>query len=99
MFLTDHVRLVLAGSENLATEVKRVRVLLDQKGEASEVGLLLKTLDNQTKEIETQVVCHNLALKRGQCREIFRLGFFFHGSGGRLHVVWFGSFSQRAIVF
>ena len=55
MFLTDHVRLVLAGCENLSTEVRRARVLLDQRGEASEVGLLLKSMENQTKEIETQV--------------------------------------------
>jgi hypothetical protein len=55
VFLNDHVKLVLAGCENLATVVKRSRVLLDQKGEASEVGLLLRSLDNQTKEIETQV--------------------------------------------
>jgi hypothetical protein len=65
VFLTDHVRLVLAGCENLATEVKRVRVLLDQKGEASEVGLLLKTLDNQTKEIETQVLYATTSLGNG----------------------------------
>ena len=55
MFLTDHVRLVLAGCENLSTEVRRARVLLDQRGEASEVGLLFKSMENQTKEIETQV--------------------------------------------
>jgi hypothetical protein len=58
VFLNDHVKLVLAGCENLATVVKRSRVLLDQKGEASEVGLLLRSLDNQTKEIETQVGIH-----------------------------------------
>ena len=55
VFLTDHVRLVLAGCENLSTEVRRARVLLDQRGEASEVGLLFKSMENQTKEIETQV--------------------------------------------
>jgi hypothetical protein len=56
VFLTDHVKLALAGCENLSTEVKRAKVLLDQKGEASEVGLLLKSLENHIKEIETQVV-------------------------------------------
>ena len=55
VFLNDHVKLVLAASENLGTVVKRARVLLDSRGEASEVGLLLRALDNQTKDIETQV--------------------------------------------
>ncbi len=55
VFLTDQVRLVLAGCDNLTTEVKRARVLMDQKGEASEVGLLFKSMENQIKEIETQV--------------------------------------------
>ena len=53
--MTDHVRVYLSGVENLTVEVRRARVLLDKSGEGSAVGLLLKSMENQCKDLETQV--------------------------------------------
>jgi len=54
-FMADHARLLAAGLDYVAIEVKRIKVLMDAKGESSEVGLLLKEVDNQTKELESYV--------------------------------------------
>ena len=54
-FLSGHVKVYLSGVENLTVEVKRARVLLAKAGEASAVGLLLKSLENQCKDLDTQV--------------------------------------------
>jgi len=54
-FMADHVKVYLAGVENLMIEVKRARLLLDKSGEGSAVGLLLKSMENQCKEIENNV--------------------------------------------
>ena len=53
--MTDHVKVYLSGVENLTVEVKRARVLMDKSGEGSAVGLLLKSMENQCKDLETQV--------------------------------------------
>jgi len=55
VFLADNVKVYLAGIDNIRTEIKRVRVILDPKSEGSEIGHLLKALENQLKELETQV--------------------------------------------
>ena len=54
-FMADHVKVYLAGVENLTVEVQRARLLLDKAGEGSAVGLLLKSMENQCKDLETQV--------------------------------------------
>ena len=35
--------------------MQRIRVIMDVKAESSEVGILLKTLENQVKEFEATV--------------------------------------------
>merc|ERR1719481_1699428 len=54
-FMADHVKVYLSGVENLFIEVRRARLLLDKSGEGSAVGVLLKSLDMQCKEVETHV--------------------------------------------
>jgi len=54
-FMADHVKVYLSGVENLFIEVRRARLLLDKSGEGSAVGLLLKSMENQCKDLETQV--------------------------------------------
>ena len=54
-FLSGHVKVYLSGVENLNVEIKRSRLLLDKGGEASAVGLLLKSMENQCKDLDTQV--------------------------------------------
>ena len=54
-FLSGHVKVYLSGVENLNVEIKRGRTLLDKAGEASAVGLLLKSMENQCKDLDTQV--------------------------------------------
>ena len=55
VFMADHVKVYLSGVENLLVEVRRARLLLDKSGEGSAVGILLKSLENQCKDLETQV--------------------------------------------
>jgi dynactin 1 len=55
LYMTDHVKLLLAGLDNIGLEVKRARSLLDRAGEGSAVGLLLKALDTQCREVEGHV--------------------------------------------
>ena len=45
----------LSGVENLLIEVRRVHLLLDKSAEGSAVEILLKSLENQCKDHETQV--------------------------------------------
>ena len=54
-FVSDHVKVYLSGVDNLKVEVKRARLFLDQSGEGSAVGLLLKSMENQCKDLETNV--------------------------------------------
>eukprot|EP00090_Calanus_glacialis_P001815 TRINITY_DN11349_c0_g1_i1.p1 TRINITY_DN11349_c0_g1~~TRINITY_DN11349_c0_g1_i1.p1 ORF type:complete len:1330 (-),score=541.02 TRINITY_DN11349_c0_g1_i1:124-4113(-) len=54
-FMADHVKVYLSGVENLLVEIRRARLLLDKSGESSAVGLLLKSMENQCKDLETQV--------------------------------------------
>jgi len=55
-YMADHVRLLLAGLNNLETEVQRARALLDQAAESSAVGLLLKQVEALGKEVESHVM-------------------------------------------
>lgn len=55
VFLADHVKMGLAAVDNLRTEIKRCRVLMDPKSEGTQVGILMKTLENQLKDLELQV--------------------------------------------
>ena len=54
-FMANHVKVYLAGVENITVEVKRARILLDKAGEGSAVGLLFKSMENQCKDLEQQV--------------------------------------------
>jgi len=54
-FLVDHVKVYLAAVDFLRTEVKRTKIIMDPKSEGTEVGLLMKTLENQLRDLETQV--------------------------------------------
>ena len=51
----DHVKVYLAAVDFLRTEVKRTKIIMDPKSEGTEVGLLMKTLENQLRDLETQV--------------------------------------------
>ena len=54
-YMADHVKLLLAALDHIAMEVSRARQLLDKAGEASAVGMLLKALDSQGREVESHV--------------------------------------------
>ena len=54
-FMANHVKVYLAGVENITVEVKRARILLDKAGEGSAVGLLFKSMENQCKDLDQQV--------------------------------------------
>ena len=54
-YMADHVKLFLAALDNIGMEVARARELLDKAGDGEAVGVLLKSLDMQCKEVETHV--------------------------------------------
>ena len=54
-YMADHVKLLLAALDHISMEVARARELLDKAGEGSAVGLLLKALDTQAREVESHV--------------------------------------------
>merc|ERR1719410_2504463 len=54
-YMADHVKLFLAALDNIGMEVARARELLDKAGDGEAVGVLLKSLDMQCKDLETQV--------------------------------------------